>query len=206
MRASVTVSQSGDISAIGAAIADLKDASVLVGIPEKETDRKRGMIGPQKSAYITNAGLLYIHTNGSQLHKIPPRPVIEPAIDANRLRIESLLFQAAQARIDGKKAESNRFIKMTGQFASNACKLWFRDPRNGWAQNAPDTIRRKLGKKPRSRKAAKTWLSARAILDVVNATGVYMPTFGTTALDSINSPLINTAQLRRAITYVVNKP
>lgn len=199
MRANITVSKSGDLHAIGAAIKDLADAVVFVGIPEKETGRKRASIGPQQGSYITNAGLLYIHTNGSQLKKIPARPVIEPAIDANRLRIESLLFKAAEARLDGKKAESNRFIKMTGQFASNAAKAWFTNPRNGWAQNAPDTIRRKLGKKPRSRAAKRKWLNARTIVNLVPE---YMPKYGTTALDSINTPLIDTAQLRRAITYV----
>ena len=199
MKATVTVSQSGDINAINAAIGALKDAAVYVGIPDAKADRKRGMIGPQKSAYITNAGLLYIHTNGSQLHKIPARPVIEPAIDANRTRIESLLFLAAQAMLDGKKAEANRYIKMTGQFASNAAKMWFVDPRNGWPQNSPETIRRKLGKMPRSRPAKRKWLNARTIVNLVPQ---YMPLYGTTPLDSINTPLIDTAQLRRAITYV----
>lgn len=205
MKATVTVSQSGEMTAINEAIGILKDAKVFVGIPDKETDRKRGMIGPQKSQYVTNAGLLYIHTNGSQLKKIPARPVIEPAINANRLRIESLLYQAAQAYLDGKKAEGNRYVKETGQFASNACKLWFKDSRNGWAQNSPNTIRRKLGKMPRSSKAKKEWLTARAILNVSQMQGEYMPLYGKTALDAINTPLIDTAQLRRAITYVVNK-
>jgi hypothetical protein len=201
VKAKITVSQTGDLSAINAAIADLKDAAVFVGIPEAKADRKRKTIGAQKQAYITNAGLLYIHTNGSQLKHIPARPVIEPAIEAggNKLKIESLLFLAAQARLDGKKAECNRYIKMTGQFASNAAKLWFTSPLNGWPQNAPDTIRRKLGKKPRSRAAKRVWLNARTIVNLVPQ---YMPTYGTTALDSINTPLIDTAQLRRAITYV----
>jgi hypothetical protein len=202
MKATVTVSQSGELNAINSAVADLKDAVVFVGIPEAGTGRKRASIGPQPKGYVTNAGLLYIHTNGSQLKKIPARPVIEPAIEdsRNKLRIESLLFNAAQARLDGKKAEMNRYIKMTGQFASNAAKLWFTDPRNGWPQNSPDTIRRKLGNKPRSRPAKRKWLNARTIVNLVPQ---YMPIYGTTALDSINTPLIDTAQLRRAITYVV---
>jgi hypothetical protein len=204
MKVNVTVTQTGkNVNAINAAIADLKDDAVFVGIPEAKADRKRKLIGPQKQAYVTNAGLLYIHTNGSQLKHIPARPVIEPAINANRLRIESLLMLAAQARLDGKKAEFNRYIKMTGQYASNAAKLWFTDPRNGWPQNAPDTIRKKLGKKPRSRAAKRTWLNARTIVNLVPQ---YMPTYGTTALDSINTPLIDTAQLRRAITYVTKTP
>jgi hypothetical protein len=170
-----------------------------VGIPDDTTGRKRDSIGPQQKAYITNAGLLYIHTNGSQLRHIPARPVIEPAIEANRLRIEALLYQAATLALDGKKREANHKIKMCGQFASNAAKAWFTDPRNGWAQNAPDTIRRKLGKKPRTMKARRGWLNARTIVNLVPQ---YMPLVGTTALDSINTPLIDTAQLRRAITYV----
>jgi hypothetical protein len=170
MKVNVTVTQTGkNVNAINAAIADLKNDAVFVGIPEAKADRKRKLIGPQKQAYVTNAGLLYIHTNGSQLKHIPARPVIEPAINANRLRIESLLMLAAQARLNGNKAEFNRYIKM----------------------------------KPRSRAAKRTWLNARTIVNLVPQ---YMPTYGTTALDSINTPLIDTAQLRRAITYVTKTP
>jgi hypothetical protein len=200
VKATIVTSQSGDIDAFNATVGTLQNTAVYVGIPEAGTGRKRDTIGPHQKAYVTNAGLLYIHTNGSQLRHIPARPVIEPAIEANRLRIESLLHQAATLALDGKKREANHKVKMCGQFASNAAKAWFTDPRNGWAQNAPDTIRRKLSKlKRKGVKANKKWLNARTLVNLVPQ---YMPLYGTTALDSINTPLIDTAQLRRAITYV----
>lgn len=205
VKATVSVTQSGDLKAINEGIGYLQDAKVFVGIPDAGTDRRKDMIGPLPKQYVTNAGLLYIHTNGSQLQHIPARPVIEPAIDANKIPIENLLHQAAQAAIDGKKREANRFIKMAGQFASNASKLWFTDPRNGWPQNSPETIRRKLGKRPKSSRPLKRWLNARTVVNL----SPYMPTYGTPAskpLDAINTPLIDTAQLRRAITYVTKLP
>lgn len=203
VKATVKVTQSGDLEAFNEGIGLLKDAKVYVGIPEKGTSRRRDQIGPQQKEYVTNAGLLYIHTNGSQLHRIPPRPVIEPAIDANRLRIESILFLAAQAATDGKKAEAKKQINLAGQFTSNACKSWFKDPRNGWAQNRPDTIRRKLGKRPKSRKALKEWLKARRIVNIYSAVYRGYAQYGQLpALDAVNTPLIDTDQLRRAITWV----
>ena len=138
-------------------LAALARKRVLVGIPEDTTARRKGE--------MTNAALMYLHTHGSALQHIPPRPVIEPAVqDAqNRAPVTQELGAAAQAILDEKPTEAKQHLQKAGQLGANAAQRWFTNPANGWPPNAPATVARKG--------------SAR--------------------------PLIDTGQLRRAITYVV---
>ena len=52
-----------------------KNNYVLVGIPQKSTDRPKS----NQKVGVTNAELLFIHTNGSPINNVPARHVIEPA-------------------------------------------------------------------------------------------------------------------------------
>jgi hypothetical protein len=130
---------------------------VLVGVPEDDAARRSGE--------VTNAQLMYLHTNGSTLQRIPARPVIEPAIQAsdNKAIITGKLGNAARAVLDGQPNEARQQLEAAGIAGSNAAKRWFTDPRNNWAPNSPETERQK----------------------------------------GSSRPLINTGQLRRAITYLV---
>ena len=64
--------------AITESIAFLKKHEVCIGIPENTEERK-----DSKGTPVNNAELLFIHTNGSPVNNIPPRPVLEPAIKQN---------------------------------------------------------------------------------------------------------------------------
>lgn len=132
----------GGFEGIAQAIKEISNSKVYVGIPEQETSR------PGEG--VTNAGLMYIHTHGSQLRHIPARPVIEPAIEVedNKNKITNLLGSVANAAMDGDKAKAEIQLKKTGQFGSNAAKRWFRDPRNNWPPNAPSTIAAKGSDRP----------------------------------------------------------
>ena len=182
----ITVSESGDSSFIKEAIGTLQNAKVYVGIPEAETLRK--------GKPITNAALLFVHTNGSPLRHIPATPVIEPSIEANHEEIESGLHEAASYILDGQKVEAKETLAKVGTLGANGAKKWFVDPRNGWRQNSPETIKRKLSKLTGQR--------LRKALDVLNSVDEHMPLYGTTELDAINTPLIDTGEMRRAITHV----
>jgi hypothetical protein len=200
----VTVSSSGDLSFLAKALKDLEGDQLLVGIPDKNTRRKQDIVGPLQKEPVTNAGLLYIHTNGSIKWKIPPRPVIEPAIQANRLTIEAMLMNAASERLAGNKGESTKWLKKCGTFAAKACKLWFEDPRNGWAQNTKKVIARKL----RKLKNPKNWMTARhkewlRAMQIVRL-APQRSTYGSSPLDGINTPLIDKGEMRRAITWIPN--
>ena len=79
MNPTIQVSESGDFSFVKAALGTLQNAKIYIGIPEAETTRN--------SQAVTNAGLLFIHTNGSPLRHIPARPVIEPSIEIGRAHV-----------------------------------------------------------------------------------------------------------------------
>lgn len=186
MNPTLTVSESGDASFIKAAIGTLENAKVFVGIPQAKTQRKGDP--------VTNAGLLFIHTNGSPLLHIPARPVIEPSIEANHEVLEDGLHEVANLVLDGRNTEANAMLKKVGTLGANGAKLWFTDSRNGWRQNSPETIKRKLAKLTGSR--------LRKALKILASVDEHMPLVGTSALDSINTPLIDTGEMRRAITHV----
>lgn len=141
----------------------LADFEVLVGIPEEKTDREEVPdIGP-----VTNAELAFIHTHGSPMRNIPPRPIIEPAIEdsENSKAISEDLKLAIQAALDGDRAKTISQLNKAGISAQNAVRDWFTNPRNNWAPNSPRTIAKKKS----------------------------------------DRPLIDTGQLRKAISYVVRK-
>jgi hypothetical protein len=144
-------------SDLSALLKSLAKKQVLVGVPEDHTQRN--------TQEMTNAGLVYIHTHGSALMRIPARPIIEPALKApdNRARITKELAQAAEAVLASKPREVAPHLNRAGLLGANAAKRWFVDPRNGWAPNAAETVERK----------------------------------------GSDRPLIDTAQMRRSITYVV---
>lgn len=178
---------------VKASFRTLENMVVLVGIPEAETVR------PQKKGDpVTNAGLMYIHTHGSQLKKIPARSVIEPSIEANHEELEQGLFIVASDILDGKKEQARVALEKVGTLGANGAKKWFTDPRNGWVQNSPRTIARKLGTL-RGKKL-------RNAMKILHSVDEFMPLVGTTALDEINTPLIDTGELRRSITYVTDIP
>ena len=160
---------------------DIQSDLVLVGISEDKAPRK----GDKE---ISNAQLMYIHTNGSPINKIPARPVIEPAIEAsgNKEEITEELGKAFQFALDGKKTNSTQHLKRAGQLAVNAARDWFEDTRNNWPPNSPQTAMRKISKlKGKKKKAALAQLASGE------------------ASESVSRPLVDTGQLRRAITYVV---
>lgn len=161
MKPTFGVSSNGDADfhKLKASLVKVAKAQVLVGIPEDETDRP--------GDGVTNAGLLYIHTHGSELQHIPPRPVIEPAIEApsNKANIAAELGEGVRSVLAQQPSQAHDHLDKAGLLAANAAKRWFTDPENGWAPNSPATVEEK----------------------------------------GSNRPLIDTAQMRRAITYVVEE-
>jgi hypothetical protein len=138
---STTVKSSGSgIRGVAADLARVKRSQVLIGIPAEKAQRKGDP--------INSAALLFIHANGSELRHIPARPVLEPAIAANSEIISRPMGAAAKDLLNGNADAAEKDLNRAGVVASNAAKRWFTDPRNGWAPNAPETIKRKGSDKP----------------------------------------------------------
>lgn len=138
----VTVSSTDEgLKAVQEAIKELKSHEVLVGIPQEKSSRKGG-------GKVTNAELLFIHTNGSPARGIPPRPVLQPAIENDKERVGEMLGKAINAATSGKKEEVVPSLERAGQFGENICKAWFTNPSNGWEPNNEETIKKKRSSRP----------------------------------------------------------
>lgn len=137
-----TVSSTDEmLKAVEEAIKELKSHDVLVGIPQEKASREGG-------GKVTNAELLFIHTNGSSVRGIPPRPVLQPAIENDKERVGEMLGKAIDAATSGKKEEIVPALERAGQYGENICKAWFTNPSNGWEPNSEETINRKGSSKP----------------------------------------------------------
>ena len=168
------------------ALAELAKKEVLIGIPQEKSSREGNddKINNAELAYIHTHGIrnremrqemqsdidngsysqayqMYIQAHGSPLWNSPPRPIIEPAIEAHKQELAELLRGALQCALDGRPFIQE--LKKAGMKGQNVTRAWFTDSRNGWAPNSPLTIAKKG--------------SAR--------------------------PLIDTAELRKSITYVI---
>lgn len=142
---------------------------VLVGLPAEDKKRDGNLTNPQ-IAFLNTFGVrtakmrksmdahveqqrgrksyskayqAYIHTHGSPAWRIPPRPFLEPAIEANAEKIAHRLQQAAIRFLEGHPEDGISTLKLAGIMSRNFVYRWFDDARNGWAPNAPLTIRRK---------------------------------------------------------------
>nr|DAV88002.1 MAG TPA: virion morphogenesis protein [Caudoviricetes sp.] len=153
-------------------IAGIQKRHIYVGIPQDTSSRKDGEINNAELLYIHTHGIrrasmiremegnlaagmkyskayeLYIQSHGSPLWQSPPRPVIEPALEANKEKISAQFKQIYKAAAEGDGPGMDRAIDRTGLAAQNIVRGWFTDPRNNWAPNSPKTIKRKGSDRP----------------------------------------------------------
>lgn len=117
----------------------IRSTNVYVGIPQ-EKNSSRGA--------VSNAELLYIHTNGSPAHNIPARPTIEPALSKPETakQIQDLIIsgmkKALFGNLSGAEAEYNR----AGIVGMTAAQAMFGSAE--LAPNAPYTIKKKGSSAP----------------------------------------------------------
>lgn len=129
------------LKAVQEAVNELKKHDVLVGIPQEKASR-------EGEGVVTNAELLFIHTNGSPARGIPPRPVLQPAIENDKERVGEMLGKAISAATNGRKEEIVPALDRAGQYGENICKAWFTNAANGWKPNSEETIKRKGSSRP----------------------------------------------------------
>lgn len=163
----ISVIKTGDAGGFMRRISKVGSLATYVGIPSSDSgSRTESHVSKAAKSYslrknavakrnklikkaainnMTNAGLLFILTRGSMLRNQPPRPVIEPAIQApwNRKVISALIAQAAIEFAEGRVYKSQQLVARAGAAGAKAAKEWFDDPRNGWPRNATRTIEMK---------------------------------------------------------------
>ena len=164
--------RNGGFSGLVGRVRKLKKKRILVGIPEKDAERDDEGINNAQLLYVLSHGVrkksmrtemqpnidsgmkyslayqLYIMAHGSPLWHSPPRPVLEPALEAHKDAIAKLFKRVMLAACRGDKAALQVAITNCGIAAQNYCRDWFSDPRNGWAPNSPVTIALKGSARP----------------------------------------------------------
>lgn len=111
------VKESGEgMDAVKAAITFLKTHRVLIGIPQA---------APSKHGGITNAELAFIHTMGSPINRIPPRPFLEPAIEEAKDNITGRMKASVEAAVSGDIGTAMNELDKAGQYGENAAKDYF---------------------------------------------------------------------------------
>lgn len=115
-------------------IDSFRNDSVLVGIPQEDTERKEG--DP-----IGNAALLFINNFGSPANNIPPRPVMEIGIRNAQDAIAEEFKKAAKAVFSNNypQAVLDQYYNRAGIIASNSIKRAIND-QEGFEGPADSTL------------------------------------------------------------------
>lgn len=167
------------------ALGILADAEVLVGYPEDGEAR-------EDSKEPTNAQLAYIHDNGAPEANIPARPFMVPGVESAREKIIGKLDQTMKAVLKGGGAE--KAVQGLGQAGFEAMVGIKRTINEGVPPPLSDRTLRARMKKGRkdgagARKGAAQELDRRWD--------------GQAPSVEFAKPLVDTGQLRNAVTYVV---
>jgi hypothetical protein len=154
----------------------LTNKVVLVGVPEEKDPRVEGQ-------GIGNAALAYIHDNGSPLQNIPARPFMIPGVQKAQESINKQLLGAIKAHLEGNENKVDIYLNRAGLVAQNSIRRVINEG-EGFTPLKRATLLARL----RARKSARKW-----------------PKEQRESVMASMHPLINTAQMRNAISYVVVK-
>tara|TARA_Y100001954_G_scaffold167695_1_gene178039 strand:+ start:18386 stop:18925 length:540 start_codon:yes stop_codon:yes gene_type:complete len=166
-----------DVFDVSKAMRALTMQSVLVGIPG-EGGRS------DEDSDLTNAEIGFIHEKGSPANNIPARPFLTPGIRAAHPQIVDQLRAAGKAALEGKVSGVNSSLERAGIIAQNSVRAQFVD--NDWAELDEKTLKRR---------------------PVIQRDDEGKPTkHGKSRQErgAVN-PLLDSGQLRKAVTYVVKK-
>lgn len=157
----------------------LAETRVMVGVPAEKGSRN-------DAAPINNAALAYIHENGAPEAGIPARPFLKPGIEAKRDDITEGLVKVGTAALDGRPEAVDRGFHAVGLIGQNAVRAKVNE--GVPPPLAESTLRARAA---RGRKGAQQELANRAA--------------GLPASTELAKPLIDTAQMRNSLSYVIRK-
>lgn len=166
------------LAAVTRAVGALAARSVLVGIPEAKDARKED--GP-----MNNATIGYIMEKGSPAANIPARPWLVPGVQRAAPEYIPELMEASAAALAGDQAGVSSHLARAGIMAQNEVRLHISE---GIPPPLADSTVKARAR--RGRKGARDELVNRAV-----------PGIG--ASMELVKPLVDTGQLRNAVSYVV---
>lgn len=121
----------------------LTQYQIQVGVFSSKTKRKETY-----NVGLTNAELMFIHENGSPLHHLPERPVLDMTIKYGQSLLPSTIQKAIDAYSvsgeNGAKKELNKLCLRMENYARDI--IYSNDGR--LAPNAPSVAKRKKGNHP----------------------------------------------------------
>lgn len=184
-RIRVTIDKVKDIAK---GLETLASVRVMAGVPSTKAPRT------DEGQPINNAQLMYIHENGAPEINLPARPVVHPAIKEVQPHLIAIFEGAAHHALAGNKEAVMQDYNAAGIVAQNAMRKRITD--GPFAPLSPRTIAARAAKAGRGRRKGE-----QQYLDLVKS--------GVSALEAQNAtgikPLIDTGQLRRALTYVIRQ-
>ncbi|EKQ56272.1 MULTISPECIES: hypothetical protein [unclassified Clostridium] len=149
---------------------DLSKKTVCIGIPDS-TEHENSELSNAQILYLNTNGVrdkdmikemqhdlkdmpyskaheLYVHEHGSPLWKIPPRPILQPAMDnkQNQEQMAELMKDAVNVALEG--GNISPALEEVGMQGQNVAREWFTNPENDWAENAKSTIKAKGSDRP----------------------------------------------------------
>jgi len=152
---------------------DLGKMRVLVGVPEEKAAREGEKINNAQLVFIHTHGVhkksvrkemkpnvdkygypkalqMYIQEHGSPMMSVPPRPIIEPALNDKESQpiISGKMKAVAQKELSGNKEEAKEELENAALTAQIIVQKWWDNPNNNWPPNAQSTIARKGSDRP----------------------------------------------------------
>lgn len=167
----------------------LADAEVLVGVPDENADRDPD---PAVGREPTNATLAYIHDQGAPEANIPQREFMRPGVVSVVPKLEQKLSDTMRAVLrGGGAAKVEQGLTQVGIIAAVAIQTFVND-------GVPPPLS-EYTLKQRTRKGRKSGGGARkgAAMELANRAK------GMPASVEHAKPLVDTAQLRNAITFAI---
>jgi hypothetical protein len=167
------------------AVAALTKTVVLIGVPDANAERE-----PEEGETQTasNATIGYIMETGDPSKNIPARPFLVPGIESVEKELTADLKKGGEAALSGKLDAVKRSQMSAGLRAQNAVQKKITD--GPFAPLSEATIKARAR---RGRKGAQQYLK-------LKGEGVPEDVLQSA---SLVKPLIDTGQLRRAITFVI---
>lgn len=164
----------------------LATLEILVGFPEESTERDEN---PEEKKPITNAALGYIHDNGMPEQNIPARPFMAPAMEEAEPDIEKGLSGALKAAMRGNDVQVEQAMLAVGLRAKLAIQKKINE-------GIPPPLSERTLKK-RAARGKGSAIAKAAQIELARRERGEEPTL------TIAKPLIDTAQMRNAVNFVI---